>query len=249
MKCAPLLAALLLCTSAARAGEYPAPIRALIANGVTVQGEMPAPRGFHGYIGKYQGDPIPIYLLPDGQHIVVGTLYDARANDLTEAPFRAATTPGLDPSLWDRLAKAKWIAEGATRPTRIVYVFTDTECPFCHRFWLASQPYLRAGKVQIRDIIVAVIAPASFGRGAAVLAAPDPAAAWKRNELAFGHSPVKPLARVDAHTRAEIASNKLLLDRFNAYGTPVIVYRDRFGHVRMTQGAPDNETMRAIFGH
>ncbi len=249
MRFVPLLVALLLCSSAALPGEHPAPIRALIANGVTIRGEMQAPKGFRGYIGKYQGDPIPIYLLPDGEHVVVGTLYDTRADDLTEAPFQAATKPGLDPALWDQLAKARWIAEGSTRSTRIVYVFTDTECPFCHRFWLASRPYLRADKVQVRDIIVAVIAPASFGRGAAVLAAPDPSAAWKSNELAFGHSPVKPLVRVDARTRAAIASNKQLLDLFNAHGTPVIVYRDRFGHVRMTQGTPDDLTMQAIFGN
>jgi thiol:disulfide interchange protein DsbG len=248
MKFLPVLVASLCLATAARGADYPGPIRALVANGVSIQGEMQAPRGFRGYVGMYQGDLIPVYLLPDGEHVLVGTLYDTHGVDVTEAAFRAATTPGFSPALWALLGKSRWLAEGATQPRRIIYVFTDTDCKYCHQFWLAAQPYLRKDKVQMRSIIVAVIAPTSLGRGAAVLTSPDPAATFRTNEQTFGHSRIAPLTKVDAHTRAVIEAGKALMDRFHAFGTPVIVYRDGSGRVRMAQGAPDQETMRAIFG-
>ncbi len=237
-----------LCATSVRSQSLSAPIRALIHDGVTIKGDMPAPKGFKGYVGEYGGDAIPIYLLPDGTHVIVGTLYDAQGKDLTRTVFEAAIKPGLGPELWDQLGHATWFAEGTSRPTRLVYVFTDTECPFCHKLWLASRPYLRCGATQVRNIVVAVIAPESLGRGAAVLTAADPASTWRAHERVFGHSPLKPLASVAPVVRARIESNEALLARFKAYGTPVTVYRDGSGKIRMIQGVPDEDTLRAIFG-
>ncbi len=248
MKIRVSLVALLLCVSTAHAQNYPAPIKALTHKGVSIVGSMQAPPGFKGYLGKYGGDPIPIYLLPDGKHVIVGTLYDSHGTDLTEAAFAAATRPRFDPALWDELAKSAWIAEGATKPRHIVYIFTDTECPYCHKLWQASRAYLRSGTLQVRNIIVAVIKPISLGRGAALLTANDPVATFERHETAFGHSSLKPLAKVDAGLRATIEANKALMDRFGAYGTPVIVYRDASHRLQMFQGIPDQSTMQKIFG-
>ncbi len=231
-----------------RSQNLPAPLRALIRNGVTIEAEMPAPQGFKGYVGKYGSDPIPVYLLPDGKHVIVGTLYDAQGKDLTQTAFQAAIKPGLDPALWDQLGHATWFAEGASSPARVVYVFTDTECPFCHTLWLVSRPYLRHGTTQVRNIVVAVIAPESLGRGAAVLMAADPASTWRKHEQAFGHSPLKSPASIPPAVGARIESNQALLARFKANGTPVTVYRDASGKVRMIQGVPDEDTLRAIFG-
>lgn len=246
IKLSLLLFAGILC-SVARAGNYPAPIQALIGKGVTIKGSMHAPNGYHGYVGEYGGDPIPVYLLPDGKHVIVGTLYDAKGNDLTEEVFAAATKPAMDSSLWSRLEHSTWIAEGTAKPARIVYVFTDTECPFCHKLWLESQPYLQRDKVQVRNIIVAVIAPESLGRGVAVLAAANPTATWRRYERAFGHSLIKPPMRMNAVRRAEIDTNTALLKSIGSFGTPTIIYRDESGRVRMILGIPDQKTLLAIF--
>lgn len=243
-----LLLACALC-AVAQAGDFPAPIHALIGKGITIKGSMQAPKGYKGYVGEYAGDPIPIYLLPDGKHVIVGTLYDARGNDLTATAFAAATKPQMDPSLWGRLERSTWFAEGPAKPERVVYIFTDTECPYCHKLWLELQPYLRHDKVQIRDIIVAVIAPESLGRGAAVLAAHNPAAAWRRNEQAFGHSPIKPLAPIPPALRAKIDANTALLKSIDAFGTPATVYRDESGQIRMILGLPNQDSLQAIFGN
>jgi thiol:disulfide interchange protein DsbG len=240
--------ACILCAAAAQAQNFPAPIQALIDRGITIKREMPAPKGFKGYVGEFAGQMTPVYLLPDGRHTTVGVLYDGRGKDLTNAAFRSATASRLDPALWDQLEHSTWIAEDTTKPERVVYVFTDTECPYCHKLWLASQAYLLHGKVQMRNIIVAEIAPVSLGRGAAVLTARNPAATLRRHEQSFGHSPVKPLASVDPKVRAKIEANRILMAHFDAFGTPAIVYRDSNDHMHTVLGQPDNATMRAIFG-
>ncbi|MGA9855707.1 MAG: thiol:disulfide interchange protein DsbG [Gammaproteobacteria bacterium] len=248
MKTWLFLIACVMCATGAQAQEYPAPIKALVARGITIMSTMQAPKGFKGYVGEFSGQLTPVYLLPDGQTVTIGVLYDKHGRDLTNAAFRAATLARLDPALWQQLGQATWIAEGSTKPKRIVYIFTDTDCPYCHALWLATQQYLKQGDVQIRNIIVAVIAPTSLGRGAAVLTAVDPAKAMRSNELAFGHSPIKPLASVDPKVRAKIEANEDLMKRVDAFATPATVYRGVHGHIHMLLGLPDAANMQAIFG-
>lgn len=228
----------------------PAPIQALAgAGGIEIAGRMDAPAGYQGFLGRYRGQPVPVYLLPDGQHAVIGSLYDAHGGDLTSAPFRDAVTPRLDAGLWASLEKTSWVAEGSAHPRHIVYVFTDTECPYCHRLWQATQPYLQQGDVQVRNIIVAVIAPQSLGRGAAVLSASDPHAAYLAHEQHFrDNSPVPVLKQVPDAIQKKIDSNEALMDKLGIDGTPTLLYQDAKGTVRMVPGMPSPDTLKSIFG-
>src|SRR5690606_19854540 len=139
----------------------------------TIKDTLPAPSGYQGFRGDYDGRPVSVYVMPDGKHVVIGTLFDASGKDLTRAAQEAPSIPGLDEKTWAQLGMAAWIAEGATQPKRIVYVFTDTECPYCHKLWEASQPHLARSDVQVRHVMVAVIARESAGRAAALLTASD----------------------------------------------------------------------------
>lgn len=245
----PLLAfSMLVLAACAQAQNYPAPVQALAAKGIAITGTFQAPAGFKGYLGSYQGHVMPVYLLPDGKHVVVGTLFDEAANDLTQASLQAAARPALNAQAWDELGKARWIAEGASHPKRIVYVFTDTECPYCHKLWQAIQPQLGNGDLQVRHLLVAVIAPQSEGRAAAILDAADPKAAFEQHERAFGHSPLVPEKSVAKATAQRIADNTALMDRLGADGTPTTVYQDAQGNVRMTVGMPPEAQLKAIFG-
>jgi thiol:disulfide interchange protein DsbG len=232
----------------AQAQDYPAPVQALAAKGIAIKGTLPAPSGYRGFVGSYQGHAMPVYLLPDGKHTVVGTLFDEQGNDLTEGALQAAASSPLNEQTWAQLAKTRWIAEGAANPKRIVYVFTDTECPYCHKLWLATQPLLAKGDVQVRHILVAVIAPQSEGRAAAVLDAADPHAALKQHENAFGHSALAPEKSVPAATAKAIADNTALMDQLGISGTPATVYKDAEGKVRIANGMLPEQRLEAIFG-
>ncbi len=243
-----LVALTVLLTACVQAQEYPAPIQALASKGITIHGNLPAPDGIKGYVGRYQGQPMPVYLLADGKHVVIGTLFDADGNDLTQESLHAATAPSLSEATWTELGNAHWIAEGASKPKRIVYVFTDTECPYCHKLWLATQPLLAGGDVQVRHILVAVIAPQSLNRAAAILEAPDPKAALHRHENTFGHSTLQPLANVSAATEKRIAANIALMEKLGIHGTPATVYKDASGKIRMATGVPPDARLKTIFG-
>lgn len=245
-----LLAATLLLSACAQAqdtAQYPAPVQALIRQGLTVQGTLPAPDGYRGYLASYGGQPVPIYVMPDGKHAVAGTLFDADGKDLTRAAM-AASGPALDAGTWDMLGKATWVAEGAKSPRHIVYVFTDTECPYCHKLWQAVASRLEKNGVQVRNVMVAVIAPQSEPRAAAVLAADDPGAALGEHERNFGHSPVAPLKGVPAETRRKLDANAAMMDALGIAGTPAVIYKDQKGAVRMVGGLPSADQIDAIFG-
>ncbi|MHC1479500.1 thiol:disulfide interchange protein DsbG [Frateuria aurantia] len=236
--------------AAASSAAIPAPVQALAkAGGIEIHGSLQAPLGYQGFVGSYRDQPVPVYLLPDGQHVVIGSLYDAKGGDLTSGPFRDAITPKLDASLWESLQQTHWVAEGSDHPKRIVYVFTDTECPYCHRLWQATQPYLQQGDVQIRNIIVAVIAPESLGRGAAVLSAADPHATYLAHEQHFrNNSPVPVLKDVPTDVKRKIAENEALMDKLQIEGTPTVLYKDAGGSIRMVPGMPSQDTLKSIFG-
>lgn len=236
-----------LLTACAQAQDYPAPVKALASKGITITGNLPAPAGLKGYVGSYQGQPMPVYLLADGKHVVIGTLFDADGNDLTQESLQAATAPSLSEATWTELGKASWIAEGASKPKRIVYVFTDTECPYCHKLWLATQPLLVGGDVQVRHVMVAVIAPQSLNRAAAILDASDPKAALHQHESTFGHSSVKPLESVSAATKKRIAANVALMEKLGIQGTPATVYKDASGKIHIASGMLPEKRLKAIF--
>lgn len=235
------------CTPASEA-PLPPPVQALASKGITIKGPLEAPDGYRGFVGEYRGRPLPIYLLPDGEHTVIGSLYDRAGNDLTSDKLQAATAPVLDDATWDALGKTRYIAEGATHPRRIVYVFTDTECPYCHKLWLATQPLLAGGDVQVRHILVAVIAPSSPFRAAAILGATDPAAAMRQHEQSFGHSSVAPAKTLTPAIEAALAANGDLMEKLGVQGTPATVYRDADGTIRIAGGMLPEVQLKAIFG-
>lgn len=236
------------CSQAQHAPHYPSPIQALADKGLTIKGPLAAPNGYTGYQGEYHGRPVPVYLLPDGQHAMVGTLFDAAGKDLSQGPLQAGSAPALDEATWARLGEAAWVPEGADNAKRIVYVFTDTECPYCHTLWEAIQPLLSKGDVQVRYVMVAVIAPHSAARAAAVLGAPNPKVAMHQHETAFGHSPIAPLKDVPPATAKRLAANNALMDSLDISGTPATVYKDADGNVRMAVGMLPPNRVNAIFG-
>lgn len=227
----------------------PAPVRVLAGKGLHITGDLKAPKGYRGFIAQYQGQPLPVYLLPDGQHVVIGSLYDATGKDLTMPAMRDALDAGLSEAQWQQLEKSSWVVEGNPKARRVVYVFVDTRCPYCHKLWEASQPYLDKGNVQVRNIIVAVISPSSLPEGAAILDAKNPSNAWRENEKNFGHNPQPAADEGSAASRAKIRANNALMMQLGSNGTPTEVYKDADGKIHVLQGMPANpEMLEAVFG-
>lgn len=218
----------------AGASDYPVPVQNLIDQGVEVEATFDAPGGLTGYAGRVNGQPIVLYATEDGEQVIVGNMLDANGNSLTSAQLdRYLPEPEFD-SAWAELEQATWIAEGGTKPERIVYVFDDPNCPFCKALWEASQPYLD-DEVQIRHIMVAVLHPTSMGKAARMLAADDQHAAFIEHQK----NDSQPLAEIPPQVRRQIEANNALMRSLGSQATPTVFYKDPDGKVRQIMGVPN----------
>lgn len=87
---------------------------------------------------------------------------------------------------WRRLttdASVHSITVGRRGPHLIAMV--DPNCIFCHLLYKRIMPLVRAGKVRVTFVMVAILKPSSLGKAATILADRDPAAAYRHDETDF----------------------------------------------------------------
>lgn len=232
----------------AQAKDWPAPIKALEAKGVEVIGTFDAPGGLSGYAGMIEQQPLAIYLTADGKQAIVGSMIDAEGVDLSQEPLNRLVSKPMTEKVWKLLEGSNWIADGAKGAPRVIYTFTDPNCPYCNKFWKDARPWVKAGKVQVRHVIVAVLGPTSPGKAAALLSAQDPQAALTQHEQQHGSGGIKPLAQVSPKARAQLDANQMLMQQLGFSATPTILYRDGDGNLKNMQGAPSAEMLGRILG-
>jgi len=232
----------------AQAKDWPAPIKALEAKGVEVIGTFEAPGGLTGYAGIAQQQPLAIYLTADGKHAIIGSMIDAKGVDLSQEPLSRLVSKPMNEKIWKALEGSTWIADGVKNAPRVIYTFTDPNCPYCNKFWNEARPWVKAGKVQIRHVMVAILGPTSPGKAAALLSAQDPQTALTEHEQQHGSGGIKPLAQVSPKVRAQLDANQSLMQQLGFSATPTILYKDANGNLQNMQGAPSAEMLSKILG-
>ena len=163
-----------------------------------------------------------------------------------------AKTPAAHelPALFSTLEKTDAVVEGSTAPTRILYVFFDANCWYCHLTWKALRPYEAAG-LQVRWVPVAYQKDSSTTKAAAIMRAKDRVAALRENETKYRAETFDGgIAPADAPKAllAQLAANFNLMDRFGVSGTPGLVWKDAKGRVRVQVGMPRLSHLPAITG-
>jgi thiol:disulfide interchange protein DsbG len=148
---------------------------------------------------------------------------------------------------WDSLARTTWVAEGSSKPARQIYVFTDTECPYCHKLWKAMQPVLASyPDLQVRNILVAVISEDSQPRAETILSSSNPSRAFQRHQTLFEGKGL-PMAKGDHPELAQkIQANATVMMSYNLRGTPAMLYRTSDGIIHRVSGVPDEAKLRGI---
>lgn len=170
---------------------------------------------------------------------------------------------GAAPVSWDDLSQTRWIADGRDDAPRKVYVFMDANCKYCTKFWSDARPWVDSGKVQLRYIMVAVIAPTSGGKAATLLVDPDPARrlASYEHAHAFGvvrmmaggphHSwddpNLQPMQPIPAAVGRTLEAHQELMSALGLRGTPGIVYRGLDGKLATRPGVT-TEDMPLVLG-
>lgn len=235
-------------TLGAQAKDWPAPIKALEAQGVEVIGTFDAPGGLTGYAGMIEQQPLAIYLTADGKQAIIGNMIDAKGANLSQEPLDRLVSKPMTGKIWKQLEKSAWIADGSKNAPRVIYTFTDPNCPYCNKFWNDARPWVKAGKVQLRHVIVAILTDTSAGKAAALLSAKDPQVALTQHEQQHASGGVKPLDQISATVRAQLDANQKLMQQLGASATPTIFYKDASGNLQKIQGAPSAEMLTKILG-
>ena len=164
---------------------------------------------------------------------------------------------------WDDLAHSHWIADGRDDAPRKIYVFMDANCKYCTKFWSDARPWVNSGKVQLRHLMVAVIAPSSAGKAATLFVDPDPAKRLSSFEQAHAFGVVRmmaggqhasledpnlqPLEPIPAKIDGIIGDDERLMHAFGLQGTPGIVFRLPSGQLVARPGLLPEE-LPAVLG-
>lgn len=231
-----------------QAEQLPEAIKAVEARGAEVVGRFDAPGGLQGYAARYNGQGMALYLTPDGEHVLIGSLLDAKGEDLTRGQLEKLVYEPLGKEMWTRMQDSSWIADGKADAPRIVYMFSDPNCPYCNMFWKQARPWVEAGKVQVRHIMVGMLRADSAGKSAALLSAKDPQAALNEHEAAGKASKLKALDKIPAELEEQLTNNLMLMGELGAQATPAIFYLDENGRLQQHQGAPQPDTLAEIMG-
>lgn len=232
----------------AYAEDLPAPVKAIEKQGITIIKPFDAPAGMKGYLGKYQDMGVAIYVTPDGKHAISGYMYDEKGQNLSEQLFQKEIYTPAGQDMWKRMEKSGWLHEGKKDAPVILYVFADPFCPYCKQFWQQARPWVDAGKVQLRTLLVGVIKPESPETAAAILASGDPAKTWHDYEQSAGKMKLTLPATPSASAMRTLNENQKLMDDLGANVTPAIYYMNKEGQLQQVVGLPDAQKLQTMMG-
>jgi len=219
-----LMSGLILSLSAAQAfAAIPIIKQQLEKEGFSFVKQIEAPAQMTGWAGHMQqkGDNVTVDAL--NKHVKQSVLDD----------------------VWKSLGKSAYIQDGNVNAPRIVYVFSDPNCPYCHMFWEKARPYVKSGKVQLRHIQVAVIRPESRGQAATLLAATNPAKVFEEFNTAKGKHKLKEMKQIPANIAQKIESNEEMMTKYGFYATPAMIWKNSKGQMETASGLPKD--LKGIF--
>jgi len=231
------------------AANRPAILQGIEKQGFEVMGEFDAPGGLRGFAGLVGGQqPAAAYVTADGKAVMVGTLFNEQGDDVGAGPIDRLVAKPMSDRIWKKLDASAWVRDGRADAPRVVYTFSDANCPYCHRFWEAARPWVDSGKVQLRHVMVGVIREDSPAKAAAILGAPNPSAVFLQNEHDFSKGGIKPAASITPALANKLDANQVLMVELGFQGTPGILFRDAEGVVQRVSGMPQGEDMDKVMG-
>lgn len=182
--------------------------------------------------------------------MMVGTMIDAKGEEVRPAGLDKLVQPVIAKDMLGKLEKSRWIKDGEDTAPRIVYVFTDPNCPYCMQFWQMARPWVESGKVQLRHVMVGILAPSSSLKSAAILAADNPTQALNEHSLAMlkdRSAGIKGLDSVPSDIEADLTRNEDLMMGWDLRATPAMIWQDEQGRIQMQTGASPDISER-VFG-
>lgn len=167
------------------AEELPAPVKAIEKQGITIIKPFDAPGGMKGWLGKYQDMGVASTSRQTANMPFPAICMTRTATTSASSCFKKNSTRRRD-----KRCGRRWPAPTgcrmATKTPPSCCMSLPIPSAYCKLFWQQSRPWVDAGKVQIRTLLVGVIKPESPVTAAAILASKDPAKTWHDYEQSNG---------------------------------------------------------------
>lgn len=216
--------------------------------------------GYRGVLADMNGAKRVFYATPDNKYLVYGVLYDASGKNLTtedllrlsqlgkiDAPATPAGSQAPAPAekpvafntdiVWQAASRASGFTEGSGKD---IYVYFDTNCPYCHQLWRKTRLYTGANKVHW--LPVAGLRASSLNQGATVIKDPS----LKNMELmANGQLMGEKQVSKDMADKMEFNMGAMAMTGNQSF--PTILYTEN-GQRKVTVGLPPDEMIGKIFG-
>jgi len=224
--------------------HWPAPVQALAEQGLMIHTEFDAPGGLRGFASSYPTGEATIYLMPDGEHAIIGTLVDEQGSDLSNPALDEHVRAEQYAEVWADLEASHWIADGDPDAARIIYTFTDPNCPFCQQLWQAARPWVEAGEVQLRHVMVGILANDSPAKAAMLLGSDDPASALDNHNRQHDEIPLTAQPRA---IEEQVYANNQLFEGLGFMATPTTLFQTG-GRIERIEGMPSPERLEEAMG-
>lgn len=234
--------------------ELPAPLQNLAGEGAQIR-FLGNEHGVDAWLTVKNGQEQYFYVLPGGKAFLMGVLFDdtgklvtlrqvqklqGSGDSLMEVLADDAASKGSDqyefktPSeqMYSDVQDANWVPLGAPGAP-YVYVFVDPQCPHCHAFINDVRAEVEAGKIQLRIVPVG-FRPETRAQSAFLIAAPNPQERWfKHMDGDTEALPVKSEINDQGVQR-----NMAVMQAWEFDATPMVIYRDKTGKVKIIRGRP-----------
>ncbi len=226
--------------------KIPPAIEYLQQQGVEIVDTFESEAGLTGYAATINGRAVSIYLTPDKKYAMIGNLIDANGKDLGAEAIKQLITDPLADKAWLQLVSSNWVADGKDTAKRVIYTFSDPNCPYCHKLRNAAADEINAGNVQLRHIMVGVISQDSPSQAANIVGATNPEAALKLHHESLGKGGIKQEQKAIEQGTVAVSENTQLMQDLGYSGTPVSFYKDENGEIIIVQGLPRTDAMKKM---
>ncbi len=240
-------------SGSALAASYPGPVQKLVDDGVEIVSEFAAVGGLTAYIANANGEPLVIYALPDKEHVIVGQLFNGRGDNLTSAEVNERFFKAQNQAIVADIQKTGyWILDGSKNAPHIIYTFTDPNCGYCARLRQNIDPWIRAGKVQLRHVIVGALGQDSVEKAALIYGSQNREKALSYHQ-AHGKTGIKghPEATEERMERGMTTTRAatMLMRGYGIKGTPTSFLVTSGSDIQRLPGAQSAEELTALFGN
>ena len=240
--------------------ELPEPIQNLVNEGAQIR-YLGKDHGLDGWLTIKNGVEQYFYVMPDRSAFTMGVLFDKTGKLVTVEQVNRLRSEGdtlLDTlaefpipdenatkneafefktpaeQMFSDIEKSNWVGLGIPGAP-VLYSFIDPQCPHCHEFIkrVSDAGYLKDGKMQLRMIPVG-FRDETRAQSAFLIATPNPQERWFKHME--GDETALP-AKTEINQQG-VQRNLAVMQSWKFDVTPMIVYRDRKGEVKIVRGTP-----------